>query len=183
MLLTFGVGLGVYIAHRESELDSRHVVLRFERISSLSCVICTVDVFVNKVKIGSVSNGKTEKFRFAPGANGENIISARLIPVVGPNLDSRVVKFKATEGAVVYARYETNPWVVKWTADIKLEVAIEKEGPSRGDSIASSDSGGNIVPAPDFSSSSASLPWDAIGATAGVLSVVAAIIALFKRSG
>ncbi|MGN6182068.1 MAG: hypothetical protein ACTHQM_00255 [Thermoanaerobaculia bacterium] len=175
LLLALGAVAAVvkmYI-EREQELDAQFVTLRFDRASGLACAICDVHVFVNGVNVGKVPNGKTVKFRFAPATDGRNTIFARLVPAVGPNRDTKTFQFVAREGAVVYARYELDYWVWKTWADMKLDLAIEKHGEARMVNAHPPNPQPNPKKLHD-------LPWDAIGAIAGVLGVVVAVVALFK---
>lgn len=179
MTLVAALGAAVFF-YIGNELDAQHVVLRFDRASSVSCLLCDVDVFVNGVKIGSVGNGRVEKFRLLPNADNTYEIEARLIPAIGPNLDTAPKKFTAEPGSVVYARFEMNPWVLKWMSSMKLDVAIESSisHASRYLPAPLSESGSKLVAKLDDPWSK--LPWDAIGAIAGVVSGIAAIAALFK---
>jgi hypothetical protein len=175
LLLAVACGVAFYL-QREQQLDSQFVVLRFDREGALSGGLCNVDVFVNRVRVGSVGNGRTEKFRFISGPDGNNTIYATMVPRIGPDFRSNTVQFKAREGEVVYARYEVHSWVMKWRPDTRLEVATQKTGAE----LRSFASATNSVPHDDGKSSAP--PWDAITAITGVLSLIVAVVALFKPS-
>ncbi|MCU1230823.1 MAG: hypothetical protein JWO97_3707 [Acidobacteria bacterium] len=172
LLLAVACGVAVYLQH-EQQLDSKFVVLRFDREGAISGGLCNVDVFVNRVKVGSVGNGRTEKFRFTSGPDGNNTIYATMVPRIGPDFRSNTVQFKAREGEVVYARYEVDSWVMKMRPDTRLEVAPLKTGAERR-SFASA--------APDDGGKSSKPSWEAISAITGVLSLIVAVVALFKPS-
>ncbi|MES1240906.1 MAG: hypothetical protein ABUT39_04745 [Acidobacteriota bacterium] len=177
ILAVLGAVASYYVGN---ELDAQNVVLKFDRASSIACVICDVDVFVNGVKVGSVRNNSVEKFRLAPNPENTYKVMARLIPAVGPNSDSKTKVVKATYGSIVYARWEINPWVLKNTPEVRLEVAIEKDASRSGRFLPKSleRRGSQLVARLD--KQKWNLPWDAIGAIAGVLGAIAAIVALFK---
>jgi hypothetical protein len=170
-------GYSLYF-YRRAELEAGQVTLTFDRASSFLCMECSGEVFINGVKLGRVADGRTETFRFTPASDGNNRIFLRLVPMlgIGGNASSDVATFRATEGAVVYVRYEIISGAFTWPPNTTLEVAIEKEGriPGRlGLTRAAKDTAGS-----GSSQSSEPLPWGAIGAVAGVLSALVGIIAL-----
>jgi len=178
LMFAFGSGVSFYI---EKELDAQHVVLKFERTSSLSCVLCKVDILVNGVKVGSIDNGKTERFRLPKNPQNSYELVARMMPLIGPNSDTKAELVKAEPGSIVYARWEINPWVFKVDSDRKLEVAIEEYASRSAWFLPKpvQESGSQIVAKLDEHKSE--LQWDAIGAVAGVIGTVAGIAALFKK--
>jgi hypothetical protein len=178
--LLFAVGSGVSF-YVEKELDAQHVVLKFERPSSLACVACKVDVLVNGVKVGSIDNGKTERFRLPRNSENKYEIVARLMRIIGPNSDTKTEAIEADPGSIVYARWEINPWTFNLDSDRKLEIGIEKYASQSPWFLPKplQETGSQIVSKLDDKKSE--FPWDAIGSIAGVIGTVAGIAALFKK--
>ena len=127
-------------------------------------------MFANGVKIGSVPGGGIKTLKFTPKKDGNNIIFAESIPVIGPNLKSNIIHIYATPGAVIYARSELDRWGMKLLGDLILTADIEKEGAAVGSVNASISS--------DKQSNSQPIPWDAIGTIAGIFGTIAGFLAL-----
>ena len=160
-----------------TELDAQHVVLNFDRPFG-TCLLCNVDIFVNGIKIGSARNSQIEKFRLHRNSEDTYEIVARLVPVVGPNLDTETKKIKVLPGSMVYARFEIHPWVLKTMADVTLQVAIERDTSQRYRFLPEflNESGAVFVASLD--DNWLRTPWRALAIFAGAISAVTAIAEL-----
>ena len=102
--------------------------LKFERRSSFCGGFCDMNVYVNDLKVATVGNGTNAEVTFTPRRDGNNSIYVELLGMADVTNKSPVFNFYATPGAVVSARSEINPWVMKWLADINIVVVREKDG-------------------------------------------------------
>lgn len=167
-------------AYINKELDAQSVILDFDRSYGM-CYLCSVDVFVNGAKVGVVGGAKTKKFRLRTTPENLYSISARLIPLIGPNLSTDTKTISAQPGSIVYARFEVHPWVFKVLADVKLEVAIEKNASRVLSYIpaALSASGAKIVA--EHRDPWLGVRWDIIESISAVVAGIAGVLALFKK--
>lgn len=175
MIFTAAVGVlaAVLIPILTRADTSQEVSIRVDRSTTFGCSLCGADLFVNGIKIGSVSNGHTEIFHFSPATDGKNSVRVRLMTGLGPNSDSPAVDFIAHAGGSVYARIEVDNWVVKMSPEVKLEVAVERVGTVNPTSSPRPPNMDNRLP--EGVTRITGLSWDAIGAIAGVVGAVAGI--------
>jgi len=60
-----------------------NTVLKVYRKSAFTGGSCGMDVYVNDIKLGSVDNGSTKEFKFAPQRDGRNKIYVEMVNVLG----------------------------------------------------------------------------------------------------
>ncbi len=149
--------------------------LTLDRASRIVGWNFALDVFVNGIKVGSVSSGESEVFYFTPRADGGNTIFARLMENMAPTVDTQTLNFKALPGDSIYARYEisgslrTSLLGVRSADDTKFEVATEQRQHIEAAVMSTK------------SRSPSSVPWDEVSGLSGVASVLLALLSLLKR--
>ncbi|MCW3053556.1 MAG: hypothetical protein JWN14_2726 [Chthonomonadales bacterium] len=128
VLLAIVVSVICAVCRRSAPENITTAMLKFERQSSAFGIICSMNVYVNQLKVATVANGSITEITFPPNKDGNNTLSVELVSPIGVSNKSPVSDFYATPGAVVSARSEVNGWVWKMMPDINLTVVREKDG-------------------------------------------------------
>jgi hypothetical protein len=170
ILISIGLGGKAYDSYK----DAHQVTLRVDWPSStIACYLlhCNADILVDGVKVGTVVPGET-KIQFT-AVHSKHELSARYMNF-GIGLQSNDSSFAATNGAVVYVRYEPT------NKDSPLEAHIEKDGNTEEGTpkVRGSEEANAKITRP----SEEHLPWNAIGAIAAVVSAIVAIAAFIREN-